>query len=158
MDKQTGFVVRGEPVGVGGWLLLLCLGLTVFSPLMTIVNLSSSYQKVSPLFRQFPGLYTVSVVDFVLNAGVMCFSIYAGVGLWKKKQGAVHIAKRYLMTFLLYTVVASVLPFMAGLPSEANEAMIAELFKDGFRSLLFFAIWYSYLNKSRRVKNTFPSS
>jgi len=87
----------------------------------------------------------------------MCFSIYAGVALWQKKQDAVRIAKRYFVTFLLYTVVASALPFMAGLPSQANEAMIAELFKDASRSFLFFGIWYSYLNKSRRVKNTFPS-
>jgi hypothetical protein len=146
------------PVGVGGWLLFLCLTLTVISPLMTIVNLHSTYQELSPLFRPFPRLHTVTILDSILSVGIICFSIGAGAALWQRKPSAVRTTKRYLMTFLLYTVVANILPFMAGLPSQVNEAMISEVIKNGFRILVFFTVWNSYLNKSRRVKNTFSVS
>jgi len=127
-------------VGIGGWLLLVCLGLTVFSPLMTITTLGSTYQEVSPIFGQFPGLRTITILVFILSAGVTCFGIYAGATLWQKTPGTVRTAKRYLVVLLLYTVVVSILPFMAGLPSQVNKAMITEIFKYGFYAFLNFAI------------------
>jgi hypothetical protein len=141
--------------GVGGWLLLFCLGLTVFSPLLTIGSLAASYSDSSQYFDQFPGLLVVTVIDTLLSVGLMAFSIYAGTGLWRIRPGAVQMAKRYLLCFLGYHVVAAILPFMAGLPSEANEAMIAQIAKDTFRGVIFVAIWYSYLNKSKRVSATY---
>ena len=30
--------------------------------------------------------------------------------------------------------------------------MIAQVAKDTFRGVIYFAVWYSYLNKSKRVK------
>lgn len=86
MDGQIGSAARGEPVGVKGWLVLLCLALTVFTPLITIANLTSAYQETSPLFAQFPRVRTVLIVDTVLSAGLMCFSIYAGVALWQRNR------------------------------------------------------------------------
>ena len=85
----------------------------------------------------------------------MAFSVYAGTGLWSIRPGAVHMAKRYPLHFLGYHAVAAILPFMAGLPSAANEAMIAQGAKDTFRGVIYFAVWYSCLNKSRRVSVTY---
>jgi hypothetical protein len=45
---------------------------------------------------------------------------------------------------------------MAGLPSAANQAMMGEVAKNTFRGVIYFAIWYSYLNKSKRVRATYP--
>jgi hypothetical protein len=154
-EGETAIPVEG-PVGVKGWLLWFCLVLTVFNPLLTVYNLVSGYTQASPLFDRFPGFRVVTILDFVLSAGIVCFGIYAGIALWKKRDGAVRTAKGYLQTFLAYAVIESVLPFMAGLPSAANEVMLPEVLKSGFRGLVFFAIWYSYLNRSKRVKNTFP--
>ena len=85
----------------------------------------------------------------------MAFSVYAGPGFWSIRPGAVHMAKRYLLYFAGYHSVAAILPFMAGLPSAANEAMIAQVAKDTYRGVIYFAVWYSYLNKSRRVSVTY---
>ena len=143
--------------GVGGWLLLFCLFLTVFSPLATIFNLVSGYNEASPYFDQFPGLVNLAIVDGMLSIGLMVFSIYVGIALWKIRQGAVKIAKKYLLVFLGYSILAIFLPFMAGVPSEANEAMIGEVAKGAIGSFIYFAIWYSYLNKSQRVKTTYET-
>ena len=141
--------------GVGGWLLLFCLGLTVFSPLITLGSLVFAFGESSQYFAQFPGLLVITVVDTLLSVSLMAFSIYAGVRLWGIRPGAVRMAKIYLLCFLAYLAVSAVLPFMAGLPSVANAVMIGEVAKSTFRGAIYFAIWYSYLNKSQRVRATY---
>ncbi len=141
--------------GVGGWLLLLCLGLTVFTPLLTIGSLAMGFSESSKYFDQFPGLLVITVTDTVLCLGLMAFSIYAGTGLWSIRPGAVQMAKRYLLCFLGYKAVAAILPFMAGLPSAATGAMIGAIAMDTLRGVIYFAVWYSYLDKSKRVAATY---
>ena len=156
MDARPDTGSTQGPVGVRGWLLFFCLSLTVFSPLLTVVNLVSAYWQTSPLFDRFPGLQVITLLDALLSVGLTAFSIHAGVSLWKRRPGAVRTTKRYLVTLLAYTAVSCVLPFLAGLPRGTHAAMLAEVAKGLVRSLVFFGVWYSYLNKSRRVRNTFP--
>jgi Protein of unknown function (DUF2569) len=143
--------------GVGGWLLLLCLGLTVFTPLLTIPLLAMGFSESSKYFNQFPGLLVITVTDTVLCLGLMVFSIYAGTGLWSIRTGAVQMAKRYLLCFLGYKAIAAILPFMAGLPSAATKAMIGTVAMDTLRGVIYFAVWYSYLSMSKRVIATYHS-
>jgi hypothetical protein len=143
--------------GVGGWLLFFCISLTVLGPLATLAAFIMVYKEVSQLFNQFPGLLLVTYIDVFLSLSLMALSVYAGIGLWRKRPGAVLMAKRYLFCFLGYQAIATILPFMAGLPPAANEAMYADVGKDLFRAVLYFAIWYSYLNKSQRVQATYES-
>jgi len=144
-----------EYKGVKGWLLILCIILTIISPLFSIISLISSYNLASTYFYMYPGLRIVTIIDTILSIGLIAFSIYAGISLWKVKSGAVKIAKKYLRTFLGYSIIAIFLPFTAGLPSQANSAMLGAALGIAIRSWIFIAIWYSYLNKSKRVKATY---
>ena len=144
-----------EKSGVGGWLLLLCIALTIISPLRSIYSFVTSYYDSAILFDQYPGIKNIFYIDGFLSAILMILSIRAGSALWTIKPGAVSIAKNFLLIFLGYSVIAIFLPFTAGLPSEANSAMIIEGVKNIFQSLIFFGIWYSYLNVSKRVKATY---
>ena len=144
-----------EYKGVRGWLLFFCLSLTVFSPLMTMGSLGVGYSESSKYFDQFPGLRVITVIDMFLSLGVVAFSIYAGAGLWGIRPGAVQMAKRYLLCFLGYHGVAAILPFMAGLPSATADALIMPIAQVTLRGVIYFAVWYSYLNNSKRVKATF---
>ena len=137
--------------------MLFCLGLTVLGPLFTLYSLATGYSQSSPYFDQFPGLRVMTVIDTLLSVGLMAFSIYAGVGLWSIRPGAVQLAKRYLLCLLAYVAVSAILPFTAGLPSQSNDAMIEEVVKNTVRSVVYFAVWYSYLNKSKRVRATYAS-
>jgi hypothetical protein len=141
--------------GVGGWLLFFCLSLTVFSPLITIVAIIASYSEASQLLDLFPGVMVITVIDTFLSLGVMAFSVYAGVGLWRVKPGAAQTAKRYLLCLLAYAAVETILPFMAGLPTDVDGTLTAEVIKDASRKVFYVAIWYAYLNKSKRVMATF---
>ena len=118
-------------------------------------SLAVAYSASFEYLDQVPGLLIITVIDTFLSVGLMAFSVYAGTGLWSIRSGAVQMAKRYLLCFLVYSAVAAILPFMAGLPSEANEAMVAQVAKDAFRAVIFVAVWYSYLNKSKRVSATY---
>ncbi len=143
--------------GVRGWLLLFCIGLTVLTPLVSLGSISMEYGATSEYFGRFPGLMIITITDMILSLGIMAFSIYAGVALWTIRPGAVRTAKTYLWFFLGYTGVAAILPFTAGFPRSANDAMVAEVAKNSLRSIIYFVIWYTYLNKSKRVKATYLS-
>ena len=151
--KQSRIEQGQQYKGIGGWLLLLCVGLTVFTPIRTLGSLAGSYIESAQYFEQFPGLLIVTVVDTILSLGLMAFSVYAGLGLWRIRAGAVETAKNYLWWFLAYHVVAAALPF--GLPSEAHRAMMEQVVKNMVGAVVAFAIWYSYLNRSKRVKATY---
>lgn len=143
--------------GVGGWLLFLCVSLTILAPLITLIVAATGFSDSLELYDQFPGLLVTVVIDSILSVGLMAFSIYAGIGLWSIRPGAVQTAKAFLWCYLGYHIIAAILPFMAGLPSAVNELLIEETSKDTFRSIIYFAIWYSYLNQSKRVKATYNS-
>ena len=98
------------------------------------------------------------ILDIPLSIGLTAFSIYAGARLWQVKPGAVKTAKTFFLFMLGYTAIASALPFMIGLPPQATSAMIPEVMKGIFLNMIGAAIWISYLNKSKRVKATYPDA
>ena len=152
IQKNRNF---GKYQSVGGWLYLLCFSLIIGGPLRTLYNLLTSFNEVSPLFEQFPGLEILVYVDSFLSVTLMIFSVRAGNALWTFKPKAVKTAKNYFLIFLVYSVVAAFLPFVVGLPSEFMEAMIPEVMKSSIQALVFFGIWYSYLHVSKRVRETY---
>lgn len=140
---------------VEGWLSFLCFIFVIGTPAGTLYNLGSSYTETVQYFEQFPGLLTIFVIDSILSIALMIFSIRAGIALWNIKPRAVRIAKNFLLLFLGYSVIIIFLPFMAGLPSEVNDAMIPDIVKGAVKGLFFFGIWYSYLSISKRVLGTY---
>jgi Protein of unknown function (DUF2569) len=144
--------------GVGGWLMFLCIILTILSPLKSAHNLITGFQEILPLRNEFPGLMLVAVVDTILGLGLVAFGFYAGMKLWQKMSGAVRAAKTYFLIFLAYSVVAAFLPFMAGLPEESNKIMAEEMPKAIVSSLIYFCIWFAYLSVSKRVRATYPDA
>jgi len=145
----------GNYKGVEGWLLFLCFILTIGNPLFTVYGLITSFNESSQYFNQFPGLENLLYIDGILSIALIILSIRAGIALWRIKPGAVKTAKNYLWLFLGYSAFATILPFTAGLPSEANEAMITEAVQGFVKSLFYFGVWYWYLTVSKRVAATY---
>jgi len=143
-------------VGVKGWLLVFCFILILINPVASINNIYSSFKISSPFFELYAGLRLITIIDGILSIGIVCFSVYAGISLWRLRPNAIVIVKAFLLTFMGYAVVANILPFLAGLPANANEAMVAQAFIGVLRSAIFVFIWYLYLEKSKRVRATFP--
>jgi hypothetical protein len=143
--------------GVGGWLAFFILTLGLFNPLYTAYNLYTSLNETRPLFDQFPRLRTIIYADTAVSAALMGLSIYAAIALLRIQPNAVRIAKTFLAVFLIYALLAPFTLLLAGLPDAANEAMLAAIIPELIRPIVYFAIWFSYLTKSVRVKATYPS-
>lgn len=154
MESADAPVPTG-PRGVEGWLLVLCWGLTIFSPIATGVSLVSIYARSHAYFAEFPGLLAVTVIEAVLSVPLMVFSVFAGLDLWRVRPRAVRTAKRYLRALLIYSFIIIPLPFVAGLPSAANEAMLAAVIVQSASIWLGVGIWYAYLSRSKRVRATY---
>ncbi len=143
--------------GVKGWLLFFCFSLIILGPGFVLYNIITAYEDIGPVIEEFPNVFVIVVIDTVLSLAMIVFSIYAGLMLYKIKPGAVKITKMYLKTYLVYIIISSILPFMAGFPSRVNELMLQEMIPGIIGSLAYFFIWYSFMNVSKRVKATYYS-
>ncbi|MBP1732269.1 MAG: hypothetical protein H6Q55_2698 [Deltaproteobacteria bacterium] len=143
--------------GVKGWLLILCLSLTIFDPLAMLLSLFSITDAAKPLFDQYPGLLRLVVVSGVCRLAIAVSSIYAGLALWRVTPGAVGIARKYLMAVFLYTVFAFFLPAVVGLPEDLAQEIAGSSFVAGTLTISYAVIWFLYLSHSRRVKVTYQT-
>lgn len=141
--------------GVGGWLLLLCILLTIIQPAFAIFTLSVSYNEVSQYYALFPGLKSNYELTIMIAVIMGILSIRAGIYLWQKLPEAVEVAKNYLKLNLFVSIAVAFLPFTAGLPSEMNSFLMSNTIYSIFGALVFFFLWHTYLNRSKRVKATY---
>lgn len=140
---------------VGGWLLLLCVLLTIVNPLGTAFNLFYGYSRTNHLFGAIHGLRNIIVGDAILSVALTSFSVYAGWRLWKILPGAVITAKKYLVVYLIYNLAAPAFPFLYRIPEQFANAMFRQLIKGVPFAVAYFAVWYLYLSKSKRVRGTY---
>jgi Protein of unknown function (DUF2569) len=140
--------------GVRGWLLVLCLVFTITYPATAFYYLLSYTVPKIIAAHTLKRVYLLSVYTFMVGM-LAIFSCTAGVGLWLVKPKAVAFAKRFLLTSLIGHIAYFVLWIAVFQPMRpADFAKIA--FSDVIRPMIFVAFWYSYLTRSRRVRETYP--
>ena len=121
---------------VRGWLLVLCILLTVWNPAtLAFVAASAVGNTKTPLALSLLGIRLV-----VTSVGVA-----AGLALWNKRLGSVKFAKVSLMLSGIEVVVR--LSTRVGL-SQAPPGTRLPL---ALALIVYNGVWYLYLEKSRRV-------
>jgi len=146
------------PCGIGGWLLFLCISLTIITPAYAALSLFMFWREVSPFFSNNPDLRT-AFHFFVAGSVFVCgYGVYAGYRLWVLKSDAVAKAKTYLWISLCFSVFGTIaFIVMADLPTTGALAYLQTAgIKDVLKGFIPFAIWYAYLKSSKRVRNTYP--
>lgn len=150
---------RAREQEVKGWLLFLCINLTL------IIPFSSIYEASSALGMYFPGASSIQVFLFKhslsYHLGVIAgttflaiFSFYAGLSLWQLKPKAVRTVKLFLITqLLLMTLLITLQPYMASPLSV--PASFGDTIPRLIPFLCYFSVWYAYLTFSRRVRLTY---
>lgn len=124
-----------------GWVLLLCLLLTIWEPL----NLALLASAVLPQILDRPAALAI----LGLRIGVTGLGVAAGLSLWMLKPHGVTMAK----AALVLSAITSVLVFytrdfpsnrMPGARLPATLALVA-----------YSAAWYGYLQFSKRVRDAY---
>ncbi|MBA7708183.1 hypothetical protein ES703_117075 [subsurface metagenome] len=141
--------------GVGGWLLLFIIYLTIGTPLVNFPDILGLLDFIFS-YQLSIGSIIFHIIEIISIIGLVCFSIYAGVSLWRVKPNAVKLAKIFLTTALVYSVISTIIIYFVYPPIEPSleEYFVAAISRIALR-IVIFAIWFSYLTKSKRVKATF---
>ena len=126
---------------IRGWLLLFCGLLLVWQPISLALTMSGLVDELSV---RGAGLGIILLAR-LLGAGL---GIAAGLALFQLKPGAVSIAKASLVFSALVDIVVYATPYSPNNrpPGDATIVLGA--------SLLYYAVWFAYLTRSKRVQAT----
>ena len=148
--------------GIGGWLILVAIGL-VASPVLMVVNLT---QDVLPAFAggAWDKLTTAGSPHYhplwapLLITEVSCttlfilFSLVILVLFFMKKRTLPLLVIIFLLANLAFAIADYLLsmriPLVASMPDESTPTQI-------LRQAISCALWIPYFLRSKRVKNTF---
>jgi hypothetical protein len=144
--------------GVRGWLLFFCSLQIIFKPALTVFLWIFSSKQLDKVFRIYPALKTVSFFEIVIGSIVLIYGFSIGIIIFAKKNDAVQATKTFLWVNLAATIFLSLIPFFAGLPSNVQKYFGSQLIRNLAGMLVYFSIWITYFNRSKRVKATFPVS
>lgn len=137
-DKANGNVISG----VRGWLLFLCIWLTVSrSCLLLVFALTAA---LSPDLR--------SALVMALYALFFAYGTSTGVLLWSKVRGAVVFAKVYMV--LQPVIVGMLWTMYKATPQFAADQSVGTV----IGPLIGSIIWFIYLTYSKRIRNTYGLS
>lgn len=126
---------------VRGWLLLLCILLTIWNPVTLAVVAAGRVGSAAPP----PAL---SLILLAVRLVVTSIGLAAGIALWHRRAGAVQLAKASL--------VLSAMEIIGRFSTRVglSEAPPGTRLPMAMALILFNAAWYLYLQKSRRVRAT----
>jgi NADH:ubiquinone oxidoreductase subunit K len=127
---------------VRGWLLLLCILLTVWNPAALALVAASRLESAGTAS-------TLALIVLGVRLAVTSVGLAAGLALWHKRAGAVTLARASLMLSGLEVVarLSTRLGLSAAPPGTRLPLALA--------SIAYYGAWYLYLEKSRRVRATY---
>lgn len=148
MDNQNNIQEMDKYRGVKGWLLFLCIILTIINPLLTIFMYFAKY-------KGFNALYYFGIADTFWIILITLFGMYAGINLWTVRSNAVKVTKIYLLALAGYALFITGYTFFILMPQNPSAYDIGTAIGGMIRLIAFSVIWYQYMLKSKRVKATY---
>ena len=151
-ETQATSIEPTVPPAVTGWLLFLCLLLTLVYPAATFYQvlhtLPSLFGGHSPRFMFLLSVYCV------LFAALAVLSFIAGLKLWLVRPDAVRFARRWLWTYLIANFAYFGLSI--AIAKDLNPLSLAQMgWYHVVGPIQSFALWYFYLEHSKRVRATY---
>lgn len=139
--------------GVRGWLLVLCLMLTVIGPALSVWLMAQAYGHAAPLAAQSLAVQLSVLASLLLQACAVAFGMVAGLRLWRVRPGAVGMAKHALLFGLAVDVITTALEAVAA--TVPVDRLLFHVEVGVVPGVLFFTLCLAYLNRSRRVAATY---
>ncbi len=142
------------PADVSGWLLALCLILTVVFPATSLYRIISHTIPTAIGAHTLNRIVLLSVYSLLFSA-LAVLSFMAGLRLWLVKPHAVGFARRFLLTYMIAN--AAYFVFWIAVIRPTTQVAYAEM---GWYHIVGPAasvfLWYTYLGHSKRVRSTYP--
>lgn len=155
LDFEAG-KIPADYEGVRGWLLVFCVVRTILAPIFNAALVAYNYQKIEIYFAFVSGMRSYFLLSSFLSLAITAFGVYVGIALWTRKPGAVSAAKDYLFISLCNSIFALLLhSMMVETPPGANQSYVAETLQFLVLIIAPFAVWFTYFNRSKRVKATY---
>lgn len=163
-SSQTPEVVEGTvgPVGIGGWLSLLILGMMVLGPLFGFIRINAD---ISTVEHQYPELTSIDQWRLYKLSSWLTFLIFSGLGFyggWRLARSTTWITVKLAIAVLWIIGPVASLVMSLALPViifGASEIMDPEtlggVIGTFVASIIGTTIWTAYLLRSRRVRNTY---
>ena len=149
-------------VGLGGWMVLVQIGIYGSLLLLLVQIFNYSIPSVSPeiwnnVTSKTSELYhplwgALIIFELAFNVLFFLYTIIILINLYQKKLILPKLMIIYYSTSLVVGIIDYLLVLQIPMASEMQDA--GQL-KDIFRSLVTCLIWIPYFVKSERVKNTF---
>jgi Protein of unknown function (DUF2569) len=136
--QLSGLENYSGPKGVGGWLLLFCLGTTILTPVMLLREAMNNSSDL-----------TVVAIDI----GLTVLALSTGIALWSHSRYALPLVRAYFIAQLALAVLI-ILANTVG-SAAAGPQSSGNFVYQGIRTFLVVALWWSYFHKSERVLATY---
>jgi len=154
-ETQATRVEQPIQPAVTGWLLFFCLILTLVYPATSLYHIVR-YTMPSLIGGHTPPFIFLLSVYCVVFTALAVFSFIAGLKLWLVKPEAVSFARSWLWTYLVANFGYFVLWLVIAKPHQS--AILAEMgWYHVVVAIASFALWYLFLEHSKRVRATYPS-
>jgi hypothetical protein len=141
--------------GVRGWLLALCLMLTVVGPIISLGLMVNVYTEFAPYLAGSPGLLVAICASLLIAACSIVFGVYAGLGLWLIRPKAVNTAKNALLFGFAADIITATIEIASAQGASQSGSLLRQIEVSLVPSLIFFVLCYAYLNRSERVHATY---
>jgi Kef-type K+ transport system membrane component KefB len=156
MGSEDTITLERRLHGVHGWLLVLCLYLMVLIPVLAVLGLLGAWQGAS----RSPTLQNALVFEAAFEFALAVFGFYAGLALYQKRPNAVVIAKVYFIVMLTLGVLVLGIVLL-GLVAQFSDPALAKQLRGpamaaALREIILSGVWLLYLERSERVRATYP--
>lgn len=147
--------------GIGGWLLMLCIWLTILNPFGCLISMRAWVAFLGHPKEGSDGILHLIALDIIVGATSMLGSVVSGLFLWQRFRHAVPVAQTYLVLQLCLTViyVGVVLVLTEHIHLGATGMDLADHVVGLLaRSFIYFIVWFFYLRNSSRVHMTYRTT
>lgn len=146
------------PRGVGGWLLLLVVGMMILGPLLGAGRINAEIMMAEKQYPDITSLEewkTYKTVTWWIFFAVASISFYGGLGLSRGNDRAAVTRAKIILWITgpgASLALGILVPIMVFGESNAGDGQFVGAF---IVSIIAAAIWTTYLAKSKRVRNTY---